>query len=151
LDALAALAALESIPARPSELLLIGRRDLRTNNSWMHNVPGLVTGKNRCTAQIHPEDAAARGIENGSLVRIRSGVGEIELPAEITDSIMPGVISVPHGWGHGRPGMALGVASQHPGASINDLTDDLRTDPITGAAAFSGTPVELEPALRTGR
>jgi anaerobic selenocysteine-containing dehydrogenase len=141
-----ALAELESSSAERAALVLIGRRDLRSNNSWMHNVPGLVTGKNRCTAQIHPADAAARGIEAGSLVRVRSRVGEIELPAEITDAVMPGVISIPHGWGHGRPGIALGVASQHAGASINDLTDDLRTDPTTGAAAFSGTPVEVEPA-----
>jgi anaerobic selenocysteine-containing dehydrogenase len=148
LDALASLES--SAPAR-SGLLLIGRRHLRSNNSWMHNIAGLATGKNRCTAQMNPEDAAARGIEAGSLVRVRSRVGEVELPAEVTDAIMPGVISIPHGWGHDRPGVSLEVASQHAGASINDLTDDQRTDPLTGAAAFSGTPVEVEPAARQAR
>jgi anaerobic selenocysteine-containing dehydrogenase len=141
-----ALTALEKSSDSEPGLVLIGRRDLRSNNSWMHNLPGLITGRIRCTAQIHPKDAAARKIEPGSMVRVRSRVGQVRLPAEITEAIMPGVVSIPHGWGHDREGVAIAVASQHAGASINDLTDDLRTDVITGAAAFSGTPVEIEPA-----
>jgi anaerobic selenocysteine-containing dehydrogenase len=129
----------------PHGLSLIGRRDLRSNNSWMHNTPSLVSGRERCTLQLHPVDARERKIADGVRVRVRSRVGEIELPAEVTEDMMPGVVCIPHGWGHDRPGVDLGVATQHAGASINDLTDDARVDGLTGAAAFSGVPVEVEP------
>lgn len=126
-------------------LSLIGRRDLRSNNSWMHNSERLVKGRDRCTLLIHPADAAARGVENGQRVRVSSRVGSIEVPAEITDRVMRGVVSIPHGWGHSRPGVRLGVASRSPGASINDLTDELLLDELTGNAALNGVPVAVTP------
>ena len=132
-------------------LLLIGRRQVRSNNSWMHNVPRLMRGDDRCTLLIHPDDAARRGIgDDGSeaptRVRITSRVGTIEAPAEISDEVMPGVVSLPHGWGHGRDGVRLATAQRHPGASLNDLTDELRVDALSGNAALSGVPVRVERA-----
>ncbi len=124
-------------------LSLIGRRQLRSNNSWMHNSLRLVKGKNRCALLMRPADAAARGLTDGQTVKVCSRVGEIELPLEVTEGIMPGVVSVPHGWGHNRPGVQMRVAQAHPGASLNDLTDDRRVDELTGNAAFSGVPVEV--------
>ena len=140
-----ALARLHSQPAKinDSEMLLIGRRHVRSNNSWMHNSHRLVKGKNRCTAMLHPEDAARLQIENGSLVRISSRVGSIELPAEITSEIMLGVISVPHGFGHNRAGTQLGIASQHAGVSLNDITDEQHLDTLTGVTALNGLPVQV--------
>ncbi len=129
--------------AKAGELSLIGRRELRTNNSWMHNAPRLVGGRDRCTVWIHPTDAAARGIVDGARVRVASRVGEIEVAAEVTEAIAPGVVSIPHGFGHDRPGIGLEVAKAHAGASINDLTDDQRVDALTGAVAFSGVPVSV--------
>jgi anaerobic selenocysteine-containing dehydrogenase len=128
------------------ELLLIGRRQLRTNNSWMHNSERLVKGnpaKPACSILMHPEDAARRGLASGQNVLVRSRVGEITLPLEVSDEIMPGVVSIPHGWGHDRSGNHLAVAQQHPGASINDLTDHLTIDTLCGTAAFNGTPVTV--------
>ncbi|WP_210517068.1 molybdopterin oxidoreductase family protein [Hymenobacter terricola] len=130
--------------AAPDQLLLISRRELRSNNSWMHNLPRLIKGRNRCTLQLHPEDAAARHLTDGQTVRIRSRVGAVELPVEITPSVMPGVASMPHGYGHHRPGTQLDVAKAHAGASINDLTDDARLDELTGNAALSAVPVWVE-------
>ena len=135
-------------PAAESfDLQLIGRRQLRDNNSWMHNAPLLVKGKNRCTVLIHPQDAAARGIVDGQRVEVRSRVGCIELPAQLSEEVMPGVVSIPHGWGHGRPGVALRVASAHPGVSVNDLTDPLHLDILSGNAAFSGLQVQVRPKV----
>lgn len=125
------------------DLLLIGRRDLRSNNSWMHNSTRLVRGKERCTALLHPQDAAARDLQDGDRIWVRSAVGEVELPLEITEDIVVGVVSIPHGWGHGRPGTRLHTANAHPGVSINDLTDSSRIDPVSGNAAFSGEPVSV--------
>ncbi len=130
------------------ELVLIGRRELRSNNSWMHNAERLVRGKNRCTLMIHPSDAAQKGILEGSRVRVNSRVGCIELPAEITENIMPGVVSIPHGFGHARAGVKLEVASKNAGVSINDLTDEHLIDDLTGNAAFCGVSVSLQ-ALST--
>jgi anaerobic selenocysteine-containing dehydrogenase len=129
--------------APEGRLVLIGRRALRSNNSWMHNAERLVRGKEGCTLLMHPSDAAARGLEGGSLVRATSRVGTVEARLALTDAIMPGVVSLPHGWGHGKPGARLGVANRHPGASINDLTDDQRIDVASGTAAFSGVPVDV--------
>jgi anaerobic selenocysteine-containing dehydrogenase len=126
------------------ELVLIGRRELRSNNSWMHNSERLVRGKNRCTLMIHPTDAIKKGILQGSSVKVLSRVGSIELPAEITENIMPGVVSIPHGYGHAREGVKLEVASQNAGVSINDLTDELLLDDLTGNAAFCGVSVSLQ-------
>ena len=124
---------------REYDLLLIGRRHLRSNNSWMHNSERLVKGPERCTLLMHPNDAANRDIIDGQQVHVRSRVGSLEVPVEISEEMMPGVISIPHGWGHDRAGVQLGVAGQHAGASINDLTDDQAIDALCGTAAFSGT------------
>jgi anaerobic selenocysteine-containing dehydrogenase len=124
-------------------LALIGRRDLRSNNSWMHNSERLARGKPRCTLYMHPADATQRGLSDGVTVRVSSRVGDLMVELEITDDIMPGVVSLPHGWGHDRPGVQLRVARAHAGVSINDLTDDQRIDELSGNAAFSGTRVTV--------
>jgi anaerobic selenocysteine-containing dehydrogenase len=144
LDDVPRLRAALDAPAADGELVLVGRRNLRSNNSWMHNSHRLVKGREACTLLMHPRDAAARGLETGSRVRLRSRVGEVAVPLEVTDDIAPGVVSLPHGWGHARDGVVLRVALQRPGASINDVTDDARVDALSGNAAFSGTPVTVE-------
>jgi anaerobic selenocysteine-containing dehydrogenase len=125
------------------DLQLIGRRHLRSNNSWMHNSERLVKGRERCTLMIHPETAAKRGIMNQEKVQIESRVGKIEITVEITDEIMPNVVSIPHGFGHTRAGIQLDVATAHAGVSLNDLTDELLIDELTGNSAFSGVPVRI--------
>jgi len=129
--------------AAPGDLLLIGRRQLRSNNSWMHNCPRLLGGRERCTLLVHPEDAARLGVATGDRVEVASRVGRVVVPVEVTEDVMPGVVSLPHGWGHDREGVRLAVASQHPGASLNDLTDDQRVDPTVGTAVLNGTPVQV--------
>lgn len=136
--------AAQSLSAPTAELVLIGRRHVRSNNSWLHNSHRLVKGKPRCTLMIHPQDADRRGIADGSRVRLRSRVGEVEVLAEVTDAVMPGVVSLPHGWGHDRAGVQLSVAKAHAGASINDVIDDRAVDPLSGTAVLNGTPVEVE-------
>ncbi len=126
-------------------LLLIGRRELRSNNSWMHNAPRLVRGRERCTLLVHPEDAGRLGLRDGGRVRVAGPGGSVDVPVELTEDIVPGVVSLPHGWGHGRPGVRLATASQHPGASINDLTDGAAVDPLCGTAVLNGVAVTLEP------
>jgi anaerobic selenocysteine-containing dehydrogenase len=141
------LADLERLAARlsrtpaPGSLSLIGRRQIRNNNSWMHNAPRLMNGPDRCTLLVHPADAAARGLHNGQRVEIRSAVGAVTAPLELSDSMMPGVVSLPHGFGHGRPGTVQTVANAHPGASLNDLTEAANVDAPTGTAVLSATPV----------
>ena len=125
-------------------LLLIGRRELRSNNSWMHNSERLVKGKPRCTILMHPVDAANRDLLEGQKVSVRSRVGSIDVPLEISEEMMPGVVSIPHGWGHARDGVQMDVAQQHAGESINDITDDLAVDALCGTAAFNGTWVEVK-------
>lgn len=127
-------------------LKLIGRRDVRSNNSWMHNSARLVSGKPRCTLWVHPDDAARRGLQDGQTVTVGSRTGRVQVPVHITPDIRVGVVSLPHGWGHDRPGVALQVAQAHPGVSINDLTDDRLTDRISANAAFSAVPVWIEAA-----
>ncbi|WP_367115100.1 molybdopterin dinucleotide binding domain-containing protein [Actinophytocola sp.] len=127
-------------------LVLIGRRQLRSNNSWMHNSERLVKGRDRCTLLIHPDDAAARSLTNGATARLATRAGVVEVPVEVTDAIMPGVVSLPHGWGHGRPGVRLSVAAAHPGVSVNDVTDERLVDALTGTAAVSGVPVVVTSA-----
>jgi len=134
---------LASPRAGNGELLLVGRRDLRSNNSWMHNSQRLVKGPERCTLLMHPHDARARGLAEGQTVQVRSRVGSVPVRLELTDAVMPGVVSLPHGWGHGRPGVQLRVANAHAGVSMNDLTDDQAVDALLGTAAFSGTPVRV--------
>ncbi len=133
----------ECLDEAPAELVLIGRRDLRTNNSWMHNDRRFVKGKPRCTLLMHPDDAAARGLESGGRARLRSRVGSVEVPVELDEALMPGVVSLPHGWGHHREGMALAVASAHAGVSINDVIDERDVDALSGTAALNGQPVEV--------
>ncbi len=129
--------------ARGHKLTLIGRRELRSNNSWMHNAERLMKGRDRCTLLMHPDDAAARALADGQPVQIRSRVGEVRVAVEITDAIRPGVVSLPHGFGHDREGVRLQVARKNGGASFNDLADDLRVDFLCGTAAFSGTEVDV--------
>jgi anaerobic selenocysteine-containing dehydrogenase len=126
-----------------ADLVLIGRRHLRGKNSWMHNYHRLVKGQDRCTLLMHPADLEERELWDGQTVCVRSRVGEVEVPVEASDAVMPGVVSLPHGWGHGRPGTNTTTANAYPGASINDLTDDSRVDPVSCNAAFSGTPVTV--------
>ncbi|MEC9023513.1 MAG: molybdopterin dinucleotide binding domain-containing protein, partial [Pseudomonadota bacterium] len=125
-------------------VVLIGRRHIKTNNSWLHNSPRMVKGNNRCTLQLHPDDGAKYGITDGDEVSVTSRVGRLTIEAEITDAIMPGVVSIPHGWGHNKKGIKLSVASQHPGVNTNILTDDLQVDELSGNAVLNGVPVELE-------
>jgi anaerobic selenocysteine-containing dehydrogenase len=129
------------LTAPPAELTLIGRRHLRSNNSWCHNSTRLVKGPPRCTLLIHPTDAAARGIADGDTVELASKTGRVRVPAEVSDEIMAGVVSLPHGWGHARPGTQLSVANANPGASVNDVTSEDLYDPVSGNAALSGLDV----------
>jgi anaerobic selenocysteine-containing dehydrogenase len=133
----------------PDSLLLIGRRQLRSNNSWLHNSQRLVKGKPRCTLLVHPGDASRLGLRDGGQALVRSRVGQAVVPVEVSDEIMPGVVSLPHGWGHDRPGIGLAVAAAHAGASINDLTDEQRVDRLSGTSSFSGVPVAVEAAQAT--
>jgi anaerobic selenocysteine-containing dehydrogenase len=126
-------------------LLLIGRRDLRSNNSWMHNSARLVKGRDRCTLLMHPDDAAGRGLTDGGRAQVASRVGVVEVVVQVTTDMMHGVVCLPHGWGHRREGTRLRVAAAHAGASLNDLTDDQAVDGLCGTARFSGTPVEVTP------
>jgi anaerobic selenocysteine-containing dehydrogenase len=133
--------------ASNGNLWLIGRRQLRSNNSWMHNSERLVKGnpaKPQCTILMHPTDAAHRQLESGQKVLVKSRVGSIVVPLEVSEDIMPGVVSIPHGWGHDRAGNQLEVAQRHAGASINDLTDNHAIDALCGTAAFNGTPVTVD-------
>lgn len=124
-------------------LLLIGRRHVRSNNSWMHNYQRLVKGPDRCTLMIHPDDARQRNLGHGARARLASRVGAVDVTVEVTEDIMPGVVSLPHGWGHNRPGVRLGIATAHAGVSINDVTDETLIDPLSGNAAVTAVPVEV--------
>ncbi|PVD00644.1 molybdopterin-binding oxidoreductase [Streptomyces sp. CS090A] len=131
---------------RPAPLVLVGRRHLRSNNSWMHNVVSLSGGSNVCTLQVHPDDAARLGLVDGATVRIESAGGGIEAPAEITDTVRSGVVSLPHGWGHSRPGTRMAVAAAHPGANVNQLLDGTLLDPLSGTAVLNAIPVTVTPS-----
>jgi anaerobic selenocysteine-containing dehydrogenase len=131
---------------RDGSFVLVGRRDLRSNNSWMHNVDVLVKGKERCTVHVHPDDASRTGIVDGAAVIVASDSGRVELPAEVTDAIMPGVVSIPHGWGHDATGAQMQVAAKRPGVNSNVLSGTDRFDPLLGNAVLNGIPVTLTPA-----
>ena len=133
----------KTIDEKTDGLVLIGRRHLRSNNSWMHNSQRLVKGRERCTLLIHPDDAKANHVTDGSEVTVQSRVGKVTLPAEVSDEIMPGVVSIPHGWGHKRKGVKMAVAEAHAGVSCNDLTDENLIDQLTGNAAVNGVPVRI--------
>lgn len=131
---------------QPDSLRLIGRRHVRQNNSWLHNSARLLKGPDRCTLMIHPEDAAARGLTDGVMASVSSWVNSVEIPVEITEDVMQGVVSIPHGFGHGRKGVGLSVAREKPGVSINDLTDTERFDPLSGNAVLNAVAVTVEKA-----
>jgi anaerobic selenocysteine-containing dehydrogenase len=128
----------------PGTFRLIGRRSLRSMNSWLHNSARLTAGKPVCVLHMHPEDAARLGVVSGASVALASPVGRIEVPVELTDSVMPGVLSLPFGWGHDRPGARLGVAAARAGASYNDLVPDTGYDPVSGASVLNGVVVRVE-------
>ncbi|MFJ6087315.1 molybdopterin oxidoreductase family protein [Streptomyces sp. NPDC092369] len=132
---------------RPDGLVLVGRRHLRSNNSWMHNVPALTGGTNRCTLHIHPEDAERLGVRDGAPVRVKGAGGEVTAPAEVTDGVRRGVVSLPHGWGHSRAGTRLSHASVDPGVNVNQLLDGSLLDPLSGNAVLNGVPVECAAVL----
>ena len=128
---------------RNGQMVLVGRRDLRSNNSWMHNLPALVKGKDRCTLHIHPDDAERLGLADGEQAVVRSAAGSVEAPVEVTDEIMPGVVSIPHGWGHDAGGVRMSVASAHAGVNSNVLADESHVEPLSGNAVLNGIPVEV--------
>ncbi|REH19993.1 MULTISPECIES: molybdopterin oxidoreductase family protein [unclassified Streptomyces] len=130
---------------RPAGLVLVGRRHLRSNNSWMHNVPALTGGSNRCTLHVHPEDAARLGLRGAQPVRVTGPGGAVTVPAEVTDAVRPGVVSLPHGWGHDRPGTRQTHAATDPGVNVNQLLDGSALDPLSGNAVLNGVPVTLTP------
>jgi anaerobic selenocysteine-containing dehydrogenase len=132
--------------ATPDGLVLIGRRHLRTNNSWGHNVAGLAKGQQLCTLQLHPDDADACGVTDGGTARVRSQAGEVTATVEVTADLRPGVVSLPHGFGHDLEGVELAVARRRPGTNSNVLTDRDDIDPLSGTAVLNGIPVEVAPA-----
>jgi anaerobic selenocysteine-containing dehydrogenase len=133
---------LDGAPA--TGLRLVNRRDARSMNSWLHNLPSLAKGRDRCTLQIHPDDAAERGLVPGGEALLRTRVGAIRVPVEVTTDVMRGVVSLPHGFGHEGPGVALRVATRKPGANVNAVTDDALFDAPSGTSVLFGGPVEVE-------
>ena len=136
-------ASLEQTEATNTSILLIGRRDLRSNNSWMHNLHVLTKGKDRCLLHMHPLDATKLALADGEMATVSSRVGTISVPIELTEAIMPGVVSLPHGWGHNLPGMQMHVAAEHAGVNTNMLTDEAGIDPLSGNAILNGIPVTV--------
>jgi anaerobic selenocysteine-containing dehydrogenase len=134
-----------TVPAKDA-FSLIGRRHLRSNNSWLHNSHRLLKGPNRCTLMIHPDDATGLGLSDGDMAEVSNHVGAVELPVEITEDIMPSVVSMPHGYGHGRKGVKLSVAAEKPGVSMNDLTDPAIVDDLSGNAVLNAVPVQIKKA-----
>jgi anaerobic selenocysteine-containing dehydrogenase len=132
---------------RNGSLVLVGRRQLRSNNSWMHNLELLVSGPERCTLHVHPDDAARLGLRDGAAATVTSRAGELEAPVEVTDAVMPGVVSLPHGWGHDAPGARLGVAAAHAGVNSNLLADEELVDALSGNAVLNGIPVAVAPVV----
>ena len=138
---LRAAAAAEDRKAYP--LRLIWLRELRSHNSWMHNAPLLMRGERRQTVRVHPDDAAAHGLEDGGTARITSKSGAVEVPVKVTDEMMPGTIALPHGWGHGQPGTQLRVAAERAGVNSNVLADHEALDPLSGTSVLNGIPVDV--------
>jgi len=127
-------------------LVMIGRRHLRSNNSWLHNVEVLVKGRDRCTLLVHPDDAAARGLVDGGSARITSSAGSVVAPVEVSDEVLPGVVSLPHGWGHDLEGVRLGVARRYAGVNANLLVPGDLVDGPSATHAVNGFPVTVQPA-----
>ncbi len=138
-------ASLSALPPAEGELVLVGRRQLRSNNSWMHNLPVLVKGKPRCTLHVHPDDAARHELIDGDEASVSSRTGTLLAQVEVTDAVMPGVVSLPHGWGHAVDGTAQSTASAQPGANSNILADEELVDAVSGNAVLNGIPVQLAP------
>jgi anaerobic selenocysteine-containing dehydrogenase len=134
----------ESLDRADDGFVLIGRRHLRSNNSWMHNLPALAGGTNRCTLQIHPDDAAELGLTDNA--SIKGPGGDLVAPVELTPGMRRGVVSLPHGWGHDRGGTRQGVAADQPGVNVNQLNDGGQLDPLSGTAVLNGIPVVVAPA-----
>jgi anaerobic selenocysteine-containing dehydrogenase len=134
----------ESLGRGDDGFVLIGRRHLRSNNSWMHNLPALAGGTNRCTLQIHPDDAAELGLTDNAA--IKGPGGDLVAPVELAPGMRRGVVSLPHGWGHDRGGTRQGVAADHPGVNVNQLNDGGQLDPLSGTAVLNGIPVDIAPA-----
>lgn len=128
---------------RNGGLLLVGRRQIRSNNSWMHNIDVLVKGKERCTLLVHPDDAASLGIDDGGSAEVASAAGKVVASVELTEDILPGVVSLPHGWGHDREGIAMSVAAKRPGVNSNILSDETDLDPLSGNATLNAIPVTV--------
>ncbi len=129
---------------RPApDMVVIGRRDVRTNNSWMHNLPTLAKGPFRCTALVHPADAKRLGLTDGAVAHLENAQGSLQAQVHISADMMPGVVSLPHGWGHDLPGAQLSVAAQRPGVNLNALLDDRLRDPLSGNAVLSGVEVRM--------
>jgi len=136
--------ALADLRQAAPEFVIVGRRHMRSNNSWMHNLPTLAKGPFRCTALVHPADAARLGLVDGGRARIARDAGSaIEAEVAVTDEVMPGVISLPHGWGHGLPGVKLSVAGERPGVNLNDVLDERLRDPLSGNAVLGGVAVQV--------
>jgi anaerobic selenocysteine-containing dehydrogenase len=138
--------AVADLDTAPSAMQIIGRRDVRSNNSWMHNLPLLAKGPERCTLLVNPADAARLGLAAGRHARVHRHGRELQAPVELSDAMMPGVVSLPHGWGHDLAGARLSVAAERPGANLNAVLDDLPVDPLSGNAVLSGVAVDVEPA-----
>ena len=145
LDDLPRLAA--RLTREPDDLVLVSRRHLRSNNSWLHNVPALMKGRDRCTLLMHPDDAAKRGVTVTDIVTVTSAAGQIEVPVELTEAIMPGVVSMPHGWGHGKSGTRMAVANGSPGVNTNILSPPTFLDEPSGNGALNGIPVAVAPVV----
>jgi len=137
--------ALQDLDTPAPALVVIGRRDVRSNNSWMHNLPVLAKGPERCTALMHPADANAAGLADGAMAQLSGAGGSVHVTVECSDTLMPGVVSLPHGWGHGQPGTRMTVAAARPGASLNALLDDAVRDPLSGTAVLAGQAVVARP------
>jgi anaerobic selenocysteine-containing dehydrogenase len=142
---------LRELSAPGAGLLLVGRRHLRSNNSWMGNLRALAKGRERCTLLVHPQDAARLGLADGGRARVRSRVGEVEAPVTVSDEMMPGVVSLPHGFGHDAPGARLRVARERAGVNSNLLTDETHLDALSGNGVLNGIPVEVAPAAPAPR
>lgn len=125
------------------ELVLVGRRQLRSNNSWMHNLPMLAKGPFRCVALVHPADATRLGLADGGTARMTAGDRSIDVVVEISDEMRPGVVSLPHGWGHDQPGTRMRVAAERPGANINAILDENARDPLSGNSVLSGVAITM--------
>jgi anaerobic selenocysteine-containing dehydrogenase len=132
-------------PVDDDALALVGRRQLRSNNSWMHNLELLVSGPERCTLHVHPDDAERLGLIDGAAACVHNRAGELDATVEVTDAIMRGVVSLPHGWGHDAPGTRLGVAGEHAGVNSNALADEGLVDALSGNAVLNGIPVVVAP------